>query len=86
MKDRDFTNQEYFSPTEAAIYLGVSRGYIYQLMSARKITSSKLGRRTVLKKSNLDALVTAGERGRTEIKRSTRITKAEANRICSGLV
>lgn len=53
---------EWLRPKDAAAYTGLSRSYLYNLMSAEAIPSYKQGRATVLKRSELDAYMAKGRR------------------------
>jgi len=64
--------QTYLSPAEAAEYLRLSRQTIYNMIGERKITSSRIGRRTLIAKDELDRIIAKGQKGRTAIKRSPR--------------
>ncbi len=48
------------SPAEAAIALGVSRSTVYRMVSSGQLAVVKVGRRTLVAKSDLDALLQTG--------------------------
>ena len=52
------------SPTEAALWIGVSRSTIYRLMRQGEIPVIKVGRRTLLQSEHLEAFVS----GRSQIR------------------
>ena len=48
------------SPAEAAEALGVSRSTVYRMVSSGQLAVVKVGRRTLVAKSDLDALLQTG--------------------------
>ena len=53
---------EWLRPKDAAHYTGLSRSYLYQLISSQVISSYKRGRATVLKRTELDAYMEKGKK------------------------
>lgn len=52
----DLKNKEYLSITETALLIGISRRTVYRLISNKKLTSYKIGNRTILKRVDIDKL------------------------------
>ena len=46
-----------YSPLEAAVALGVSRGYVYKLLASGELRSFTLGRRRIIPAEDVTALV-----------------------------
>jgi excisionase family DNA binding protein len=51
--DVDVDRQLAFSPAQAAEVLSISRGLIYELLASGEITGRKIGKRTVITRSEL---------------------------------
>ncbi len=49
-------NKEFLSLKEVALLLGASRWTIQRLIKAKKLTVGKVGRRTIIKRSEIDNL------------------------------
>jgi len=48
--------KEYLSINEACLLIGASRWTLYRLIESQKIIATKIGRRTIVKKSTIDNL------------------------------
>lgn len=52
----NYKYKDYFSVDEAADYIGISRRTIYRLIKNKDLKVHKLGGRTIIKKSSIEAL------------------------------
>jgi excisionase family DNA binding protein len=52
----NYRYKDYFSITEVADYIGISRRTVYRLIKNKDLKIHKLGGRTIIKKSSIEAL------------------------------
>ena len=58
----EISEKNFLNIQEARAFLGVSRGFIYGKMSSNELPVFKLGRKTMLKKSDLENLIRPKEK------------------------
>lgn len=54
--DRKSRDKEFLTPTETAQYLGVCRTYIYDSINRGKIKVTRIGRKTLISKADIQAM------------------------------
>lgn len=55
-RDKDSRNKEFLTPSETAKYLGVGRTYIYDSINRGKIKVTRIGRKTLISKADIQAM------------------------------
>mgnify|MGYP000757765630 FL=1 len=55
-RDKDSRNKEFLTPSETAKYLGVGRTYIYDSINRGKIKITRIGRKTLICKADIQAM------------------------------
>lgn len=54
--DRKSKDKDFFTPTETAQYLGVGRTYIYDCINRGKIKVTRIGRKTLISKADIQSM------------------------------
>ncbi|WP_304633742.1 helix-turn-helix domain-containing protein, partial [uncultured Muribaculum sp.] len=54
--DRKSKDKDFLTPTETAQYLGVGRTYIYDCINRGKIKVTRIGRKTLISKADIQAM------------------------------
>lgn len=54
--DRKSRDKDFLTPTETAKYLGVCRTYIYDSINRGKIKVTRIGRKTLISKADIQAM------------------------------
>ena len=54
--DRKSREKDFLTPTETAQYLGVGRTYIYDCINRGKIKVTRIGRKTLISKADIQAM------------------------------
>ena len=68
-REKESRNKEFLTPSETARYLGVGRTYIYDCINRGKIKVTRIGRKTLISKADIQAMfdfLTAKESTSTE--------------------
>ena len=55
-REKESRNKEFLSPSETARYLGVGRTYIYDCINRGKIKVTRIGRKTLISKTDIQAM------------------------------
>ena len=55
-REKESRNKEFLSPSETARYLGVGRTYIYDCINRGKIKVTRIGRKTLISKADIQAM------------------------------
>ncbi len=55
-REKESRNKEFLSPSETARYLGVGRTYIYDCINRGKIKVTRIGRKTLISKAEIQAM------------------------------
>jgi len=55
-RDKDSRNKKFLTPSETAKYLGVGRTYIYDSINRGKIKVTRIGRKTLISKADIQAM------------------------------
>ena len=55
-REKESRNKEFLSPSETAQYLGVGRTYIYDCINRGKIKVTRIGRKTLISKADIQAM------------------------------
>ena len=55
-REKEARNKEFLSPSETARYLGVGRTYIYDCINRGKIKVTRIGRKTLISKADIQAM------------------------------
>lgn len=56
LREKESRNKEFLTPSETARYLGVGRTYIYDCINRGKIKVTRIGRKTLISKTDIQAM------------------------------